>query len=148
MRGIAVAVLLIAAGYAMAFGGPDRARFGAVLLAAGNAILAPCAMALGAPLRGPWRRAIHAVFWGTGLVLLGAVLFALSLPAPDASTAVILGFPRPVAVVVYGVGVLPMLALPALYALSFDDAPFSPSEVERIRALRPPAGSMRRDDGR
>lgn len=137
MRGVALAVLLIAAGYGMAFGGADRAWIGAMLLAAGNAILAPCAMALGAPLAGPWRRVIQAALWGTGLVLLVSVLLALSLPAPDATTRVVLGFPGPVAVVIFGVGVVPLLVLPVLFALSFDEAAFAPKEVERVKALTP-----------
>ena len=38
--------------------------------------------------------------------------------------------------VLYGAGVLPLLVLPALFALSFDQAAFSTRSLQRLHALR------------
>lgn len=140
IRGIALAALLILAGYAMAFGGEAWSRRGAVALIAGNAILAAATLALGAPVRGRWRRAIAVALGGTALLLAGAMMTAVLLPPPDTADPLYLGFPLGVAVVLLGAGMLPLLVLPALFALSFDAAAFDPSRIGQLRALRAPGG--------
>jgi len=137
IRGIILAVLLILTGYGLAFGDEATARFGAVALAAGNALLAPAAMALGAPSHGRWARVIRIALWGTGLLLFSAVVVALAMPAAGPEAVLLLGFPRRVSIVLYGAGVLPLLILPALFAMSFDGSAFEPGRVDRVRALTP-----------
>ncbi len=138
VRVILVAAVLILAGYALAFGGVAGARLGAWALVLGNALLVPAAMALGAPLHGPKGRVLRAALWATGAIILVAFAAALALPA-DESTAsrIFLGFPKRAAIVIYGAGVLPLVALPVLFAWSFDPRAFDRESIERIRAARP-----------
>lgn len=141
MRLILAAAVLIGLGYALAFGGAGGARLGAWALVLGNALLAPAVMALGAPLRGPKGRVVRAALWATGAIILVAFAGALTLPADESATSrLFLGFPRRAAIVIYGAGVLPLVALPVLFAWSFDARDFDPENVDRIRAARP-AGS-------
>jgi hypothetical protein len=138
VRGLLVAALLIAAGYAAAFGGPAGSHAGAWLLAAGNALLVPCAMGLGAPLRGRLGNVLALALAACGLVIFAAIGMALIIRTPEsAATALTLGFPRRTAIVLLGVGVLPMVLLPALFALTFDTGVFHADRLAALRRLRP-----------
>ncbi|HXG71648.1 MAG TPA: hypothetical protein VNJ04_13660, partial [Gemmatimonadaceae bacterium] len=53
------------------------------------------------------------------VILLGAFTLALTLPA--AGEPLLLGLPRRAAIVLYGIGLLPLFILPAAYALTFDE---------------------------
>lgn len=138
VRGLFVATLLVAAGYSTAFGeGPFKAA-GPWLLAMGNALLVPSTMALGAPLRGPRGGILKVALVATGVVLLAAVAAALLITEPEhAASSLWLGFPRRTAIVLVGVGVAPMIVLPALFAWTFDARALEPDRIEAIRALRP-----------
>jgi hypothetical protein len=46
-----------------------------------------------------------------------------------------LGLPAATAIVVYGVGILPVLVLPLVYAWTFDDRTLSSEDIERIKEL-------------
>jgi hypothetical protein len=46
----------------------------------------------------------------------------------------LLGLPRRTAIVLYGVGLIPMFLLPIAYALSFDKGILSAEDVARVRA--------------
>jgi hypothetical protein len=138
VRGLLLASLLIAAGYASAFGGAEWSRTGAWLLAAGNALLVPCAMLLGAPLRGRFGRLLMLVLAATGLVILASIGAALMPGTPEsAASPLVLGIPRRAAIVLLGVGVLPMVVLPALFAWTFDGSPFGAERLAALRRLRP-----------
>lgn len=114
------ATALIAAGYACAFGGPRIAHAGAWLLAVGLAVLMPATMALGAPRRGRVGRVVRIALWGTFVALLGAFGSALALPPAEAPGAtLVLGLPARAAIVLYGAGVVPLVALPLVYAWAF-----------------------------
>lgn len=135
---IFAAAVLMLTGYALAFAGERGAALGAWALVLGNAVLAPAAMALGAPLRGTRGSVVCGALWATGFVLFVAFAVALALPADEAAASrLFLGFPRRAAIVIYGAGVLPLLALPALFAWSFDARAFDAGNIERIRAARP-----------
>jgi hypothetical protein len=67
----------------------------------------------------------------TFLVVAGGFALALSLPA--AGEPLVLGLPRRAAVVLYGIGLLPLFVLPVAYALTFDDMTLSEQDLERIR---------------
>lgn len=71
----------------------------------------------------------------TFLVLVSAFGLALLLPAAEGPGAVLLlGLPRRTAIVLYGVGVLPLLFLPVAYAASFDAPALSDDALARLRA--------------
>ncbi len=134
IRGVVVGAVLILTGYLMAFGDASVSRTGAFLLALGNALLAPAAIGMGVARQGRWARKLRVVLWIIGAVILTAMTMALLLPD---SGIIVLGFPLRVAVVLYGAGVLPLLVLPALFAVSFDDAAFSADRIARLRNLVP-----------
>lgn len=131
----------IAGAYLLAFlpgGAPPLAAWG---LALGSAGALSSMMALGAARGGTLRPVALVACVLTFLVVGGAFALALLLPANEGKDAVIvLGFPLRTAIVLYGVGVVPMLFLPAAYALSFDADTLSDADLERVRR----AGQERR----
>ncbi len=61
---------------------------------------------------------------------------ALALPATEGPLSTLwLGLPTRAAVVIYGIGLLPIVVLPVAYALTFDTQTLSAEDVERVRAL-------------
>ncbi len=124
----------IAGAYALAFlpaGAPPLAAWG---LALGSAGVLAAVMALGAARHGRLRPIPLAAAILTFLTVAGAFAAALLLPPNEGKAAVlVLGFPLRTAIVLYGVGVVPMLFLPVAYALSFDDDTLTEADLERVR---------------
>lgn len=73
------------------------------------------------------------------LIILGAFAAALLLPA--AGEPLLLGLPRRAAIVLYGIGVLPVLILPIAYALTFDELTLTEDDIERVREAAERAGT-------
>jgi len=129
-------ILAIAVGYAAAFlpgGAPPWAPW---LLALGIPIALGAIMILGAargrmgigPLKYPF------VF----VVAVLAIGFcaALALPATESALSRLwLGLPARAAIVIYGIGLLPIIVLPVAYALTFEAQTLSAEDVERVREL-------------
>lgn len=72
------------------------------------------------------------------VVLVLAIGFGAALALPGGESAVTrlwLGLPPRAAIVIYGVGLLPILVLPVAYALTFESQTLSASDVEKVRAL-------------
>lgn len=67
----------------------------------------------------------------TFLLVAGGFVLALVLPA--AGEPLVLGLPRRAAVVLYGIGLLPLVVLPVAYALTFDEMTLSEEDLERVR---------------
>ena len=133
---LVVATCLIAAGYASAFapGGPPT--WAAWLLATGVPLALVGTMVLGASRGGrlPWRLAV--AFGLVGLILVGGFALALALPADlGAAEPLLLGLPRRAAIIVYGVGVLPVFVLPAAYALTFDAQTLRAEDLAAMQAI-------------
>jgi hypothetical protein len=129
----------VAVAYASALspgGAPGWA--GWVLAVAIPAALA-ATMALGAARRGRVATPLLVAFGGVALVLAAAFGLALALPAGVGGGALgeplLLGLPRRAAIVVYGVGLLPVLVLPVVYALTFDAQTLRADDLEAVRAL-------------
>lgn len=60
---------------------------------------------------------------------------ALALPADTASAPhLLLGLPRRTALILFGVGLLPLLAMPLAYALTFDQMTLSEEQLRQLRA--------------
>jgi len=96
-------------------------------------------MVLGAATgRGIGRLALPLAFvW---LLLVGG--FTVVWIAPAFTTAGLwLGLPPAAAIVVYGIGLTPLLVLPLAYALTFDSVILQPGDVERVRAARMATGA-------
>ena len=133
---LVVATCLIAVAYASAFatGGPPT--WAAWLLATGVPLALVGAMVLGASRGGrlPWRLAV--AFGLVGLMLVGGFALALALPGDlGAAEPLLLGLPRRAAIIVYGVGVLPVFVLPAAYALTFDAQTLRAEDLAAMQAI-------------
>ena len=59
--------------------------------------------------------------------------FALALTLPSESEPLLLGVPRRAAIMLYGIGLLPLLILPVAYAFTFDEITLTEDDIERVR---------------
>ena len=70
------------------------------------------------------------------LILIVGFLAALLLPASESPTSSLwLGLPARSAIVIYGIGLLPIIVLPVAYALTFETQTLNAEDVERVREL-------------
>ena len=93
-------------------------------------------MALGAVRRDTLPRSLVWVFGGLFVLCAGCFLVALALPADEgANGPLLLGLPLRTAIVLYGVGVVPIFILPFAYALTFDGSTLSDADLERVRTV-------------
>ncbi|PYO47825.1 MAG: hypothetical protein DMD72_09140 [Gemmatimonadetes bacterium] len=129
-----IAIVAIAAGYAAAFSRNGTPTWAPWLLAAGIPVALGEIMILGA-VRGAGgigRLKIPFAF----VILILAIGFgaALALPASEGPLSRLwLGLPARAAVVIYGVGLLPIIVLPVAYAMTFETLTLSAEDVERVR---------------
>ncbi len=102
-------------------------------MVAGVALLLPGTLLLGA-LR-PGRASRRLVVAAALLALLMVMAFgaALLLPGTAAGEPLLLGLPRRAAIVIYGIGLLPMLLLPWVFARDFRDFGLDAARLEQIR---------------
>ena len=71
------------------------------------------------------------------LLLLGGFGAALLMaPETGADVPLWLGLPRRAAIVMYGIGVLPLFLLPFAYALTFDSMTLSEDDLARVAEVR------------
>jgi hypothetical protein len=138
---LVVATLAIAGAYGSAFlpgGAPPWAPW---LMALGVPLALVGVMTLGAARRGHVPGALLAAFALVGVTLAGGFALALALPAgAPGSEPLLLGLPRRAAIVVFGIGLLPVLVLPVAYALTFEAQTLRDEDLARVRA----AGAARR----
>lgn len=137
LRGIALGTLGIAAAYLSAFFPDTRVgQAGPYLMAASLPVCMIATLALGA-LRGDG--GLGALRWPILLVFVlvgGGLLLALLLPPDTVDGPYWLGLPRRAAVVLYGVGIVPLFVLPVAYALTFDALTLSDEDLDRVRQAR------------
>ena len=69
------------------------------------------------------------------LLLAVGFCIALALPEESSESPLWLGLPRRAAIIVYGIGLLPIIVLPIAYAMTFDVQTLNPNDIERVRAL-------------
>jgi cytochrome bd-type quinol oxidase subunit 2 len=129
-------IVAIAGGYAAAFSAHGTPAWAPWLLAFGIPVALVAVMILGAT-RG--RRGIGALkipFAFVALVLVIGFGAALALPATEGPLSTLwLGLPARAAIVIYGIGLLPIVVLPIAYALTFETQTLSAEDVERVRAV-------------
>lgn len=137
-----VSTCAIALGYASAFAPGGAPIWGAWLLALGIPVALGGIMVLGAS-RG--RSGIGRLVWPFAFVIVTLVVgfsLALALPANESVTSNLwLGLPLRAAVILYGIGLLPIVVLPVAYALTFETQTLSAADVELVRQM----GQSRRD---
>lgn len=129
-------ILAIALGYAAAFLPGGTPAWAPWLLAVGIPVALGAIMILGAargrmgvgPLKYPFGFVVATLAVGFGA--------ALALPATEGPLSNLwLGLPARAAIVVYGIGLLPIIVLPVAYALTFESQTLNAEDVERVRAL-------------
>ena len=130
---LALAALSIAAAYAAAFLPGGAPKWAPWPMALGIPAALVAVMVLGAARDGRvGRLAIPFAF--SGVVLAGGFALALALPANEAAgVPLYLGLPLRAAVVLYGIGLFPIVVLPIAYALTFSEQTLTAADVERVR---------------
>lgn len=144
--GLLLSALAVGAGYATAFVSQPPPVAGAWLMALGTAGSLTSAMALGAARDGRLGP-LGPVFLFVFLTLAGGFGAALVVGAPAGPAGEIplfLGLPPGAALILYVVGVLPLLVVPLAYAATFDRMTLDQEGWERIRE----AARRREDDRR
>ncbi len=130
---LVLSTLLIAGAYASAFlpGGPPP--WAAYAMALGTAAIMVGLMTLGAVRREGLGR-LRLPFMVTFLIIIVAFGAALTLPSVDpGNPSLWLGLPPRTAIVLLGVGLLPLLFLPLSYALTFEEMTLSEADLARVR---------------
>lgn len=137
LRGLFLSVLLVGTGYVAALV-PAIPRDGAAwLVAVGTAGSLVSAIAIGATKEGrlgPLGPVLVALF----AVLVGGLGGSLLLGPPGeggADSGLFLGLPPASALVVYGLGLVPVLLVPLAYALTFHRSSVSEREWRKLKAL-------------
>jgi hypothetical protein len=136
LAALCMGIIAIALGYASAFFPDGPPVWAPWMLALGIPATLGGVMALGATrgTQGLGRLKIPFVF--VVVVLAAGFCAALALPSTESATATLwLGLPLRAALVIYGIGLLPIAVLPAAYALTFDSQTLRAEDVERVRAL-------------
>jgi hypothetical protein len=128
-----MALVVIAASYGSAFVVAGGAAWSAPAFVVGVSLATGAMMALGAARNGRL-----GVLWLPILVTVGIVAGGLLLAwaLPGVGEPLWFGLPRRAAIVLYGVGLLPVFVLPLAYALTFDRVTLCAEDIERVRAAR------------
>jgi hypothetical protein len=138
--------LAIAAAYVAALVRPEASVWAPWAIALGAAAVPVGLFVLGAAHRGRLSRGLLVVFGLVFLVVAGCFGLALALPANEgAGGPLLLGLPVRTAIVLYGVGFLPLVLLPVAYALSFDSTVLREEDLERVRAAMRDRATVRGD---
>jgi hypothetical protein len=126
---------LVALSYAAAFVSGTGNAWAPWTLAIGANGVIMSLMAIGAVRHDTLPRCLVWTFIGLFVLCAGAFLTALALPAAEGATgALLFGLPLRTAIVLYGVGVVPILILPLAYALTFESSTLSEGDLDRVRA--------------
>jgi len=129
----------IAVAYATAFGTPAVAATGPWIMALALPVAMVAMMTLGAVRAGRKVGALAIPFALVFVLVAGGFFAALAMPPDAAGDALWLGLPRRAAVILYGVGLLPLFVLPFAYAFTFDALTLSDADLERVRSMRDPS---------
>ena len=139
---VVIGTSAVAVAYASAFLPGGAPLWGAGAMVLGIALLSVGLMMLGASRRG---RPLGALVWPlafTFVVLMVGLGASLMLPASEGPGMRLWGgLPPRVALILYGVGVLPAFVLPLAYARTFRAMTLDSTDIERIRAARRDAES-------
>lgn len=129
------AVVAIGGAYGATLALGAAPAFAAYALAYGIGASTTGMFILGAVRAGRLAPSLVVAFTIVFVVVIGAFWLALGMPAAEgAGGPLLLGLPRRTAIVLYGVGLVPMFLLPVAYALSFDKGILSEDDIARVRA--------------
>lgn len=129
---LALSGAALALAYGLALGG-NAGLVAPVLMIISIPTMMIALMVLGAQRDGRLGR-LWLPFAAVWMLLVTAFLAVLLLPA-DTTVAphILLGVPRRAAIVLYAIGMLPLIGMPFAYALTFDDFTLTESELARLR---------------
>lgn len=131
-----IGIMAIAGGYAAAFSASGTPTWAPWLLALGIPVALAAIMILGAARGRHGIGALKIPFAFVALVLVIGFGAALALPATEGPLSTLwLGLPARAAIVIYGIGLLPIIVLPIAYALTFETHTLNAEDLERVRAL-------------
>jgi hypothetical protein len=134
IRLLVASCLLVALSYAAVFAGAPRGWAPWTLAIGANGVIVSL-MAIGAVRRDTLPRSLVWTFAGLFLFCAGCFVTALALPAAEgANGPLLLGLPLRTAIVLYGIGVVPIFVLPLAYALTFESSTLNEGDLERVRA--------------
>lgn len=134
LAAMVLAALAIAAAYASAFLPGGAPGWAAWLMALGIPTALVAVMVLGAARGGRIGR-LALPFAFSFCVLAAGFCLAVALPADSAAGAPLyLGLPLRAAIVIYGIGLFPIVVLPIAYALTFHEQTLNADDLERVRA--------------
>ena len=134
IRLLLLSLALVAAAYLTSFAPGGVPRWSPWLLAVGTNGLIMTLMALGATRQDTLPRSLLYTFIGLFLLCAACFLVALWLPAREGTLGpMLLGLPVRTAIVLYGVGVLPMFVLPFAYAWTFQAFTLRDEDLQRVR---------------
>jgi hypothetical protein len=135
VRLLAVSCFLVAIAYAALFVSPTIPVWAPLSLAIGANGVIMSLMAIGAVRHDTMPRSLAWTFIGLFVLCAGALVLALVMPPQEgAGGPLLLGLPLRTAIVLYGVGVVPIAILPLAYALTFDSSTLSEADLVRVRA--------------
>lgn len=133
IRLLVVSCALVALSYAAVFAGA-RGGWAPWTLAIGANGVIMSLMAIGAVRRDTLPRSLVWTFAGLFLFCAGCFVAALVLPAAEGANGPLLfGLPLRTAIVLYGIGVVPIFILPFAYALTFEASTLSEADLIRVR---------------
>ena len=131
-----VSTLLIAAAYVGALVSAVVPRWTPWALMIGTSTIMLATMVLGASRAGGGIGRLAVPFVAMFAVLLVGFGAALVMPSETASSSLWLGLPPRAAVILYGVGVLPLFVLPIAYAVTFESLTLNEADLERVRQMK------------
>jgi len=134
LAGLVAGTLSIAAGYGSAFLPGPPPGWAAWALGIGSSAVMVASMALGAVREGKGVGRLAWSFAFVFVVLAGGFCTVMLLPPETPASPLFVGLPLRAAIVLIGIGLLPLLVLPVAYALTFDEMTLSEDDLERVRA--------------
>ena len=126
-------MVAIAFGYASAFLPNGTPRAAAYVFAIATAAMMVAALVLGAGRSDRPLGVLKWVFAFCFIVLAGGFTLALRASPVTAADRLWLGLPPGAAIILYVVGVLPLLVLPLAYAFTFERTTLSEAELAELR---------------
>jgi hypothetical protein len=129
-------VLAIAIGYAAAFSRSGTPQWAPWLLALGIPASVGAIMILGAARGERGIGALKVPFIFVIAILAVGFCAALAMPATEnAASRLWFGLPARAAVIIYVIGLLPIVVLPVAYAVTFKTQTLTAEDVARVRSL-------------
>lgn len=151
LRLLVAGVVGMAAAYASAFFAPPVSRAGPWLMAVMVPLTMVATLLLAAVRGGRPARALPLAFASVFVIVAGGFLLALALPPEAPGAPLVAGLPLRAAIILLGVGVLPLFLLPLVYALTFASVTLDERDLAHVRQARralDDAGAVDPDGGR